>query len=382
MNNVAQQEQDADNIHNRMHLAGLATDDLDHGVGNAAESDTVGNAVAEGHHYQGEESGDGDLNVRPVDFLQGTAHHNAYDHQDRSGSAGRHKAQQRHRHNSDQEADTSGQAGQTGLTAFRDTRAGFHIGGNGGGTQNSARGGGDGIGQQSAVRSGQVAVLIQEAALAGSAYQSTDSIEHIHHGQRQQHRNDREDHDADAFAGAEQLTEAIGKSACGGEIKVKGEGYLLGHTNIEAQRVLHDGADHRSNDDTDQQAALNLPNHQRDGDDQADHRQDHGRIVEGSQSDRSRFAGNYDSGVFKADESDKQADTAADSLFQGHGNRVNDRGTQASHGNQDKDDTGHEHGSQTSLPREAHSTTNGISEESVQAHTGGQSERIVGQEAH
>lgn len=129
-----------------------------------------------------------------------------------------------------------------------------------------------------------------------------------------------------------------------GEIKVKGEYNLLGHTNVEAQRILHNSADNGGYGDTDQQAALDLPYHQRYGNNQADHRQDHGRIVESSQSDRGRLAGNYDSGVFKADKSDKEADTAADCLFQGHGDGVYDGGTQTGNSNQDKDDTGQEHG--------------------------------------
>ena len=131
-------------------FGGLSADDFD-SVRDTAESDTVSNAVAEGHHHQGEESGNCDLDVSPVDSLQGTTHHNTYDDQDRSGSAGRHEAQKRHCHNSKEEADTGGQAGQASLAAFRDTRAGFHIGGNGRGPQNSARRGSDSIGQQSAV---------------------------------------------------------------------------------------------------------------------------------------------------------------------------------------------------------------------------------------
>ena len=50
--------------------------------------------------------------------------------------------------------------------------------------------------------------------------------------------------------------EAAGKSACSGEIKVKGEYNLLGHTNVEAQRILHNSADNGGYGDTDQQAAL------------------------------------------------------------------------------------------------------------------------------
>ena len=52
---IAQQEQNVDNIHYRMHFGGLSADDFDHSVRDTAESDTVSNAVAEGHHHQGEE---------------------------------------------------------------------------------------------------------------------------------------------------------------------------------------------------------------------------------------------------------------------------------------------------------------------------------------
>ena len=48
LDDIAQQEQNADNIHYRMHFGGLSADDFDHSVRDTAESDTVSNAVAEG----------------------------------------------------------------------------------------------------------------------------------------------------------------------------------------------------------------------------------------------------------------------------------------------------------------------------------------------
>ena len=142
----------------------------------------------------------------------------------------------------------------------------------------------------------------------------------------------------------------LAKSACSGEIKVKGEYNLLGHTNVEAQRILHNSADNGGYGDTDQQAALDLPYHQRYGNNQADHRQDHGRIVESSQSDRGRLAETTIPAFLKPIKAIKRPIPPLIAFFQGHGDGVYDGGTQTGNSNQDKDDTGQEHGSQTSLP--------------------------------
>lgn len=79
-----------------MDLFGLATYDFDNSVRNTAIGNTIGNAVCHGHHQQREESRDCNFNIAPFDVLDGAGHHDAYDDEDGSGSAGGNKTQQRH----------------------------------------------------------------------------------------------------------------------------------------------------------------------------------------------------------------------------------------------------------------------------------------------
>ena len=85
---ITQQEQDGNNVHNRMNLFGLAAHHLDDSVRDAAVGDTVGDTVSHRHHQQGEKGRDCDFDVAPFDVLDGAGHHHAHDDEDGGGSAG------------------------------------------------------------------------------------------------------------------------------------------------------------------------------------------------------------------------------------------------------------------------------------------------------
>ncbi len=77
----------------------------------------------------------------------------------------------------------------------------------------------------------------------------------------------------------------------------------------------------------------------------------------------------------------KQADTAADGLFQGQGDSVYDSLTGVGGGEDDKQHAGNKHGCQTSLPAIAELSADGVGKEGVEAHAGCLCQGVVGEQA-
>ncbi len=289
-----------------MHLLGLTFNQLNHSVRDAAEGNSIRNAVCQRHHQQGKEGGNGNLYILPFNLFNGTGHHHTHHNENWSGGGAGNKPQQRHGKDRQHKAGRSGQAGKTGSSSFGDSGAGFHISGDGGGTQHSAGGGGNGVRQQRPVCIGQVAFFIQESALAGRAHQGANGIEHVHHGQGEQYGNNGEDEHAHALAGAEQLAESGEALAEGGaQIQVEIESHVRGHADVKAHGVLHHSADRGGPQDADKQSAFDLPHHQSNGENEADHRQNDMGIVKFVQRHKGALAGSDDPGVFQADKGDK-----------------------------------------------------------------------------
>ena len=71
-------EENCDNPGAGVDFLCLACEELDGNVGDKTESDTVGNVVGEGHHGNGQESGNGDGRVIPVNVLYTADHKNTY----------------------------------------------------------------------------------------------------------------------------------------------------------------------------------------------------------------------------------------------------------------------------------------------------------------
>ena len=64
-------------------------------VGDDTQQDTVGNAVGQRHHDDGDEGGNGLAIVVPVDALDGRHHHHAHDDEGGSGSGAGNGQEQR-----------------------------------------------------------------------------------------------------------------------------------------------------------------------------------------------------------------------------------------------------------------------------------------------
>ena len=76
---VLEDEEDRDDVHQDGDLLGLAPSHLDDGVADEAEADTVGDGIGEGHHGNDKEGGASLLEVAPVDAGRALEHQHAHD---------------------------------------------------------------------------------------------------------------------------------------------------------------------------------------------------------------------------------------------------------------------------------------------------------------
>ena len=133
-----QDEQNRRDPEDRMDLLRLLLADLDDAVGNEAERDAVGNAVAERHEEAGKEGWDRFGDVRPLDFLEGRGHHHADRHECRRRSRVGNRADERRKERADRKADGDDNAGEAGSDARRDAGSALDKGGRIGGAEDRA----------------------------------------------------------------------------------------------------------------------------------------------------------------------------------------------------------------------------------------------------
>ena len=172
-----QDEQDGSHPDDGMDLSRFLLTDLHDAVGNEAERDTIGNAVAQRHEQSCEERGNRFREVLPVDLLKGGGHHHANHNERRSGSRHGNRADKGGKEGADGKADGNHNAGQAGTAAGADAGSTFNIGGGVGGTEDGADGGGGGVSKESAVHLGLKAGVGLQGLLVLSADADTNLSE-------------------------------------------------------------------------------------------------------------------------------------------------------------------------------------------------------------
>jgi hypothetical protein len=104
--------------------------------------------------------------------------------------------------------------------------------------------------------------------------------------------------------------------------------------------------------------------------------------VQVAQSEGGGGAGDDESGVEQADEGDEEADSAGDRGVELVGDGGQQALADAAEGEQKKENSGEEDRAESGLPGDAHALDDGVGEVGVEAHAGGESERVVGQRSH
>ena len=361
-----------------MHFLELGSCELYDNVGEEAERDTVGDGVEERHTHNGEEAGERDFEVTPVNVLERGAHHNADDNQHGRGRRGGNKTEQRREHQRKREAKTGDGGGQTGSAACRDTGGRFNISSDGRGTKHSACGGRNGVGEHRSLDFGKIAVLIEIACLVGGADEGADGVKHIDHQQGDEHSDDRSDRRG------EQLGEADKALAEHREVHLRYPTGGSGDAHRNIKRELANIADNGGDDHADKNRTGHLLDNQDRHNDQSHKSENNGRLRKAGKVNRSRSAlvlTDHDTGVGEADQRDKQADTGGDSLFEAERDRLHDRLSGARNGEQNEEHAADKHRCQRRVGRKAEADAECVGEYRVESQAGRLCHRIVGQPA-
>ena len=110
----AQDEQHSDHGDSDVFLLILAGAEGDQGIGDAADTNAVGDGVGQRHHDQSQECGNSGTNIGHIHLSKAFEHQNADIDQSGSGGAGGHDGSDGAQGQAQQEADGGGQAGEAG----------------------------------------------------------------------------------------------------------------------------------------------------------------------------------------------------------------------------------------------------------------------------
>ena len=234
-------------------------------------------------------------------------------------------------------------------------------------------------------------VFIQQICLGGAADDGSQRIEDID----EQEREDNDD-EVKEVRGDETEVE-LQERGCHGSR----HGYDRGRKqrieacvrirNVETGELADDAQD-PGDQDTEQHVALDALDQHIRGNERADQSQNDSDtfIGECSGSDRTAEREQTDQGgaadddmrVLHADEGDEETDADGNGDFQSGRDGIEDRFTDVGQRKDDEDQTFHQDRCQSDLPGITHTAADGVCEVRIQTHTGGQSERQIGEQSH
>jgi len=163
-------------------------DQLDQRISNEAESNTVGDAVGQGHDDHGQESGEGLGEVVEINFHHGADHENPDDYQGRSGGFGRNQTGQGGDEESKQEEHARYNGGQAGASPFGDAGGAFNVCGHRAGSQQRPAHGADGVHRHGLAYLGQPPLFIQEAGTRPGADEGAHGIKDVDKEEGKDHK--------------------------------------------------------------------------------------------------------------------------------------------------------------------------------------------------
>ena len=160
-----------------MDVLGAALHQADEDVGDEARADAVGDRVGERHDREGQERGNGDAPVGPIDVDHVAGHQEAHDHHGRGHGFEGHHVHERGEEHGREEQHAGDHVGQTGTRALGDTRGGLHedlVRGHGTGTAGHRA---QRVHEQHAVHAFDPPVLVHETRLLGQAHHGAHGVE-------------------------------------------------------------------------------------------------------------------------------------------------------------------------------------------------------------
>jgi hypothetical protein len=191
---------------------GAAGDELEESVAGEAEAEAVSDGPGEGDGGYGEEGGDGELRVFPLDVGEAGGHQRAdEDERGGSGEVGD-GACERGEEEGEEEENAGDDGGDAGAASRSDSGGGLDVTGDGAGAGEGAEDGGGSVGEEDAVEAGYRVVLVDEAGALGDGDEGADVVEEI---DEEEDKDDLEGTDVECAGDVE----VEGGDADGGEVE-------------------------------------------------------------------------------------------------------------------------------------------------------------------
>jgi hypothetical protein len=369
-----QGEDDGQHVADGRHLPAAARGQVQHGVGDQAEADALGDAEAERDAGDDQEGRGGLGEVVEVQPRHRLEHEDAHHHQRGRRRRGRDGQDHRREEQRQQEEHRRGRAGQAGAAARLDARGGLDVADHRRGAEQRAQDGGERVGHEGAAGLGQPAVPVQQPGALRHPDERADVVEHVD----QQQGED----DGEGLAKIVQQQVEVQlehrRRGRGGERKQRARQ----GRDAAALAIRHDEPDGGDGEDGEDDGARHAAGDEHGGQqDAAEAEQDAWR-AEVAVGDEGRGVGHDDAAVLQPDEGDEEADAAGDGQLQLVRDGLDDLLAHAGDREGEEDAAVDEDQAEGRLPRHAEGEADGEGEVGVDAHARGEGEGVVGHEAH
>src|SRR5690606_5689316 len=352
------------------HLGGLAPEDLHQDIHDEPGADAHRDAVGERHQDHREQGGKTFFDVVEVDVLDQGAHEEPDQDQHRGGRLGRDETGQRGEEDREKEQHADSDGGEARSAPFGDSGGAFDVAGVRTDAGQAADGGAGGVDDQEGSDVGDPSVLVDQVRLFDDGRGRAHRVEEV----REHEGEDRQEGGDDAER-REHLAEV--------ELPQRGERRSR-RPGVRQGRHPHQVGDDGGDEDAEDQRSLDSAGVEQDRDRQTDERHSRSPRVGEEELDRDRPLGDLgdQTAVDESDEEDEETDADADRPLQRHRDSFHDR-LPETHQHQHQDDEtfedDHAHRSGRAQPV-AQNEPEG--DGAVDAQTGGERDRVVGEDAH
>mgnify|MGYP007128412100 FL=1 len=157
----------------------LSRAQFDKHIRNDAYAYAVADVVGESHDCDGQERGDGDGGVEPINFSYAVHHEHAHVNESGGRRCGGDELGYGREEHSDEKADSDDNGSQSRSAALGNAGGGLHECRDGACAEHCAGGGGNRVGEHGFVHVGDVALFVKQVASCARPVKGAQSVEHI-----------------------------------------------------------------------------------------------------------------------------------------------------------------------------------------------------------
>lgn len=347
--NVFHHKEHSEDAERRVEFLPITAKAVDSHVGDYTTENTIGDAISQRHHDDGNECRYRLGIVVEVDVLDWRHHKQTYDEQHRGGGCRRNGKEDRSKEQRYDEANGGREGCETGTAAQRYTRRTLYVCGGGTCTYACARNGGNSVCHERFVESGDTTIGAHHACLGTYANEGAHGVEHIDKEEGEYHYEHVERQDVVELKLTEQRADGrrCVDDAC---------------ERSDAHRNTQQGC----SENTDEQSSWHILYNEHRGEDDANNAEQGCAVGHVANANEGGCIVYDDACILESDEGYEESDSSSDSsLYRGR-NSINDKCANLGESEQHKDDTLDKDCRQSKLPRVAHGEADGEYKERIE----------------